>query len=226
MKLSYPQFEEPLELIEGIPNILVLEEKKLRVQLIEDLRNQIETGEGDFVLSNQDEILKMEKISEFLLNPFDLDTNQKRILTKIQSTLKELANNESNYAESMRVIGEINSYFQNLGAQVEYPISFHDSIELSDLIKISGARIETDSESFFENVLNYMCLLNDVFGISLFITLNIQLYIHEKELQELYKIANYKKINLLLIESFDVNRYNLLERVTIIDRDLCFIRNF
>lgn len=226
MKLSYPQFDEPLEFVEGIPNILVLEDKRLRVQFIEDLKNQIETGEGSFVLSNQDEVLKIEKLSEFLMNPFTLDINQKKILTKIQATLKELANNESNYAESMRIIGEVNTYFQNLGAQVQYPIVFNDNIELQDLIKISGARIETESTSFFESVLNYMCLLNDVLGISLFVTLNIQLYIQEKELLELYKIAHYKKISLLLVESFDMNRHNLLERVTIIDKDLCVIKNF
>ena len=141
MKLVHPQFEEPLEFLEGIPNILVLEHTALRVQIIEDLKEQIQNGEGNFVLSRQDEILKMDKVAEFLLNPFDLDFNQKKIISKIQSTLKELANNESNYAESMRIIGEVNSYFQNLGAQIEYPISFHDSIELSDLIKISVIKL-------------------------------------------------------------------------------------
>ncbi len=226
MKLVHSQFEEPLEFSEGIPNILVLEHTALRVQIIEDLKEQIQNGEGNFVLSCQDEILKMDKVAEFLLNPFDLDFNQKKIISKIQSTLKELANNESNYAESIRILGEVNSYFQNLGAQIEYPISFHDSIELSDLIKISGAKIETDSESFFERIINYMCLLNDVLGISLLVTLNLQLYLNEKQMKELYKMAHYKKINLLLIESFDMNQPNLLERVTIIDKDLCVIKNF
>lgn len=226
MKLVHSQFEEPLEFLEGIPNILVLEHTALRVQIIEDLKEQIQNGEGNFVLSRQDEILKMDKVAEFLLNPFDLDFNQKKIISKIQSTLKELASNESNYAESMRILGEVNSYFQNLGAQIEYPISFHDSIELSDLIKISGAKIETDSESFFERIINYMCLLNDVLGISLLVTLNLQLYLNEKQMKELYKMAHYKKINLLLIESFDMNQPNLLERVTIIDKNLCVIKNF
>ncbi|MDO4711662.1 MAG: type II-A CRISPR-associated protein Csn2 [Peptostreptococcaceae bacterium] len=226
MKLMHPCFEEPLELIEGIPNILVVEEKSLRIRIIEDLLLQVQNGEGNFVLSENDDILRIDKVAEFLTDPFSLDINQKKILSKVQSTLKELAGNESNYAETIRVIGELNSYFEKLGAQVQYPIVFNENMDFQDLIKISGAKIASESETFFENLINYICLINDVLGITLLITWNLQLYINEEELKELFKIANYKKINLILIESFDLTEHSLLERVTIIDKDLCVIRNF
>ncbi len=226
MKLMHPSFEEPIEFIEGLPNILVIESKKLRVRILEDLTNQMETGDGNFVLSDENNILKIEKSAELIINPFSLDINQKKVIAKIQSTIKELANNESNYAESVRIIGEVVSYFENLGAQLEYPVSFNDNIELQDLIKISGVKVEVESISFFENVWNYICLLNDILGIKIFIFWNLQLFVQEKELKELYKIANYKKIHLFFMESFDFKEHTLFERITIIDKDLCVIKNF
>lgn len=226
MILAHASLDEPIKLTEGIPHILVLEEKKLRVQLIEELKSQIEQGEETFVLSEEDRVLKMDKVATIVLDPFSLDFNQKKIISKIQAALKEIALDESNYEESMRIAGAVSTYFENLASHINYPIIFNDSVEISDLIKMSGAKIEVATTSFFEHILNYMCLMNDILGVELVIFLNLHLYMQDKEIQELYKMASYKKIYLLLIESFDIEKNSLLERVTIIDKDLCVIRNF
>ena len=44
MKLMYKSFEAPLEITEGIPNILVIENKLIRSNFIETLNNQVQTG--------------------------------------------------------------------------------------------------------------------------------------------------------------------------------------
>ena len=107
MILAHASLDEPIKLTKGIPHILVLEEKKLRVQLIEELKSQIEQGEETFVLSEEDRVLKMDKIAAIILDPFSLDFNQKKIISKIQAALKEIALDESNYEESMRIAGAV-----------------------------------------------------------------------------------------------------------------------
>lgn len=222
----HPSFDSPLEFVEGIANILILENKKLRVELIEELLLQAETGEGTFVLSEEESILRMDKTAHLIIDPFSLDVNQKKVLSKIQLTLKELASDENNYMESMRIVGELTSYFEGLADQVDYPLSFKDPLDLQDLIKLSGAKVETSEASFFENLWNYVSLINSVLGTPLFIFVNLGLFVQEEELQELYKISNYKKIHLLFIESLDLRSHTLFERITIIDNDLCVIKNF
>ena len=225
MKLMYKAFGDPLELVDGIPNILVIENQKLRRDFIDILNHQMETGEGDVILSDDNNILKIEKCADMVINPFSLDINQKKIITKLNNNLKELALDGSNYAITVEVIGKISTYLENLSMQLTYPITLNN-IEVADLIKLSGAKIEVETNTFFENFMNYMCLVSDVLGTSLFITVNLGLFVSQKEIKELFKMANYKNIHLLLIESSDLLERDLLQRITIIDNDLCIIKNY
>lgn len=225
MKLMYQEFGEPLEFVEGIPNILVIENQELRREFIGMLSYQLETGDGDIILSDNNNILKMEKCTEMVINPFYLDMNQKKVVTKLNNNLRELALDSANYANTIEIIGKVNTYLENLSMQLNYPVILN-SVEAPDLIKISGARIDAEINTFFENIIDYMCLLADVLDISLFITVNLGLYVSTKEIKELFKMASYKNINLLLIECSDLLERDLLQRITIVDNDRCIIKNY
>lgn len=225
MKLMYKSFEAPLEITEGIPNILVIENKLIRSNFIETLNNQVQTGEGEIVLSEANNILKLEKCTEVLINPFCLEMNQKKIVNKLNNSLKELSIDSNNYAYTMEVLSKVTLYLEDLSMQLNYPVEL-GQIEATDLIKISGAKIDIRTSTFFENIINYMCLVADVLDISLFVTVNLGLFISQTQIKELFKMANYKNLNLLMIESSDLIERDLLQRLTIIDKDMCTIKNY
>ncbi len=52
MKLAHPDFEMPIEFNENQNNVLVIENPILFTRYITELRNQLDGGDGQFVLSN------------------------------------------------------------------------------------------------------------------------------------------------------------------------------
>ena len=72
MKLVYTELEQQLIFQENRVNVLVMEHKELFRRMIQELAKQIDGGEGRFVLSDNDKILKIDKDVCLVVNPFAL----------------------------------------------------------------------------------------------------------------------------------------------------------
>ena len=75
----------------------------------------------------------------------------------------------------------------------------------------------------YEKIFNYIKLIADVCRTNIFITVNIKHYLTSEQISELYKLAKYSKIHLILIE-FNMcgDKYDC-EKVYVIDKDNCII---
>lgn len=220
MKLVNSKYNLDIEFEENISNTLVLENKQHMIDVIQNLILQLKGDEGDFVLLAEKNV-KFDKVVEFIANPFEIDFNNKKIVTKLFEQLIAVA---SECVEEYNFInGKIVGILDDICSKIEYSnVEYNLEYEWKSIFKLYNVRIGENYNSLCEKIEEYVKVLADILHIKLLIFLNIKEYLTEEEIDNLQKICFYKKIFLLLIESEE--RFVLdNEKIFIIDKDRCLI---
>ena len=221
LKLVNAQYGILLEFYENEAAVMVIESKPLRLSLVTELCRQCMGEDGSFVLSEDNEILKINKTADILLNPFSIDCSQKKILTKLYQQIDEIGN-ENYYEEKQRINSEIVALLDKVMLNLPYNISFKLETDLAELCRLYNVQLENSGETLLERLMDYIKVMSQLCGYKLFVLLNFSQYFCEEEMKQLYKFAAYQKVFLLRIE-YAVSLYNLEERGCIIDEDGCII---
>lgn len=200
----------------------VIESPNLLSQYVQELIHQCGGEEGGFVLSDNDKIVEISKYMEIILNPFGVQINSKKILTKLYSDLDKLAKSEQMYLQTCQVMQSMIKYLLELEYESDYILEFEHEFDLIQIFKAVGIRHEIMEEDYFENLIRYIKIVSRVLGTKIVVFVNIRSYFDDIQLEQLLKEAAYQEIQILLIENQqkaclkDVFRY-------IIDNDKCEI---
>lgn len=221
MNLVNAEYNISIKLEENRAAILVIEEKGLRFKLVDELYRQCMGEEGNFVLSDNTQILKMNKTADILMNPFSVDYNSRKVLTKLYQEI-EARGNESFYEEKQKINSDVLTLFDKIMLNVSYNISCKLELDLIELCKIYSIVIESEGDSLLEKLMEYMKVMSQLCSVKLFIFLNLTLYLNQEEIRTLYEFASYQKIYLLLIE-YVMPREISDEIGCIIDEEGCII---
>lgn len=223
MKLSHPIFEFPIEFNENTINVLVVENQKIFTDFIMDLLNQTTGKSGEFVLSENIDSLNISKELDLIIDIFSIDLNQKKILTKLYSILKNKAMDGEHYLATMDIISNISRYLEEIIETIEYPLLYTNEFDIGLIFKVVDLRLNDEYESLFDKITNYISIMREIAGISCFVFVNLKSFISDIEIAEIYKFAFYQKINIILLESTYKDVMNPYETIRIIDTDLCEI---
>ena len=223
MKLVHPLLEKPILFEENMANILVVENQKVFAEMVWELFNQTNGGEGQFILSSELKQLELNKRMDLVIDLFSLDFNQKKILNKLFSQLKEIATGGEYYEDSMCLIGEITTYLERIMQSIQYPLGYNSEFDISTIFKLVDVKIDITYETLLEKIIDYITLIQEFLGINLFVFVNLKCFLSFEELEQLYLSIAYKKCNILLLEN-SINEKRLeQEIIRIIDSDLCEI---
>ena len=91
MKLVHPDMQMQIILKEGIVHEWILESPALFSRFVGELVVQADGGEGRFVLSEDMEETKLSKVAEVIVNPFSVDINSRKMLSKLYGELEKTA---------------------------------------------------------------------------------------------------------------------------------------
>ena len=201
---------------------LCLEENKITTIVIENPSvRQVNGEDGEWILSDQDKIFSIEKSSIFLDNPLMVNSNEKRILTRLYKELSEQANTLM-YEEYTQINSYIVSFLERLLDTVPYHLDMEVDMDLIGILKLYGVKMESDGVSVLEVLLDYLRALSTICNIHVVFILNIKQFLTIEEVQQLYEFCFYEKIHLINLEG--QKNYNLeKEKCVIIDKDLCII---
>ena len=153
MKLVDSKLNLSIEMSENVVNVLVVENKITLSYVIENIWKQCNGQEGDFVLS-ENKMIKIDKEMEVIINPFDLNFNNKKIISALYSNLSEKAN------ELIEEKAELNSKIINFldkiilsesYAGIEFALDF----SWNDLFKMYNIKID-DTEKIKEQFRNLL----------------------------------------------------------------------
>ena len=101
-------------------------------------------------------------------------------------------------------------------------VVYNLDLEWNDIFKLFHVSIEEDYVNLQEKLISYLRLCAELLNKKLVIFVNLKAYLSEGNLLELYQMAGYFKIQLLLIESVEGEALPP-EKYFIIDRDQCLI---
>ena len=78
MKLVHPDIKNQIIFSENKVNVLTIENKTFFTEFVSELFSQYSGNEGKFILSEDDKELSIPKTCELILNPINLDINNKQ----------------------------------------------------------------------------------------------------------------------------------------------------
>lgn len=101
-------------------------------------------------------------------------------------------------------------------------MKYNFDTDLSSLMKSISVEIDDDADSLLEKMMQYIKLMNQICGVEIFVIPNLKVYFSTEDIIQLYEVAMYNKIYLIVIESFQTLHVEG-EKGWIIDKDLCII---
>lgn len=221
MRMLLGEYGTELELMEGVPVCLSIETPILYRNIVGDIWRQANGGDGGIVLFDGDKTLSLSKDAELIPNPFDINLNSKKLLSKLYQEINRIALEDfSEVSDNINM--QIVNYLDEITRRIPYPLDYEVELDISALAKIYKVCFEDDSDGVLSRLLSYIKLLHSVCGTECFILCNIKQYMTEDELILLYRDLVYEHVCILDIEGrFS---YKLQEETcVIIDEDECLI---
>lgn len=221
MKLVYSIYGIIFELEENKVNVFVIENPSALVEVICMLNRQCEGQEGEFVLSEKNKILNIAKNLTFVKEPFSIDCNSRKNLTKLYQELEREC--EKDWREEQKQFYEAYIvYITNLCQKSDLELTFLDKPQLQEVFKMAEVKIDVQAQSMLERIIEYIKISSNLLKQNIFVFLNLKLFLTEQEIEELYKECFYRKVHLILIEAtYQTKRPE--EKICVIDKDKCVI---
>lgn len=220
MRVAFSFLSEPIYFGENPIQLLVLENKKLFRKVCDAFQHELE--ENYFIFSKDYKPFPFAKKGMFLPDPLLLPLRDKKLLTKTNAELENIAN-EKMYLELLELQEHLMAFAERLSAETEFAFSFTDEISASSWLKLLDftPRYE-DRESDLENMLLFLRLCQKYLGIQCFVLTNLYVYFTPEELEPFLESAALHQIPLLLLES-SIPTAVSVEQISIVDKDLCEI---
>lgn len=221
MKLIHNRYDIEFEFNENMVYGLVIENPMVFTEIAGELLRQCEEDEGSFVLSEDNKLLSISKTISFIFNPFSMEWNSKRILTKLYNVLcvelhdkwvEEQLALQSNYIELM----------EKVCMSSEYALSYNAELDIQDIFKAGKLKINMEEGTLIEKISEYINMESKLLGVKIFVFINLKGFLTQEEIAELHKNCCYRKIYLLLLET-RYSRKNEWEEICILDKDRCII---
>lgn len=221
MKFVYPEISNVINTVADRVNTFVIENKQLFYRLVTDVYEQTEGFEGRAVVSQDNKILPFSKWVELhsCFVPFDL--NRKTLLSKAASQLEKLAVSDDYYAQSIEILGTLESHLLGITSLMSGNLAF-TKLNIGAIIKSVGLTFEEDDSTLCEKIIDYMELVREYDQDKLFIFVNLRSYICDEECEAFFETVLGHGFNILLIDNCE-SPVLINEKRCIIDSDLCEI---
>lgn len=221
MKLVHPDWEQSVEFKENRVNVICIENQQYFTSIIVELKNQIENGNGKFILSDNNKAMEIKNNSGILFSPFLIDLLNKRLLTAVFKEMREVAMNEEIIA-SNQIKSEIISYMLKVSDYLDYDVVIPDDFDVIDLFKSTGITLNADKQDIISTILDYVILCHRILKWNIVFAINLKSYFDLDQLKLLYENILQHKIHMVILENS--NPYIISgEKLITIDNDLCEI---
>lgn len=224
MKIINNNWQRQIVLEDNLIYTIVFENKKYYRENILELIRQHKGYEGRFILSNNNKELSFDKNSYFISDLFNIDINNKKIITKIYGELLKVVTDD--IAEYNKITSYIREYFETLVFNNNLDLEYNDEIEANSLLKLGDFKIQFEESDYLEKLIKFLKVLVELCNIKIIFVVGLCRVFSVEEVEKIYKEVCLNKINIINIESEYQNIkksdcYN--ELVYIFDQDNCEI---
>lgn len=225
MKIINNNWQRQILLEDNLIHTIVFENKKYYRENILELIRQHKGYEGSFILSNNNKEVPFDKNSYFISDLFNIDINNKKIITKVHGELLKIVTDD--IAEYNKITSYIREYFETLVFNNNLDLEYNDEIEANSLLKLGDFKIQFEESNYLEKLIKFLKVLVELCNIKVIFIVGIYRVFSVGEVEKIYKEVCLNKINIINIESEQQSVkksdcYN--EKVYIFDQDNCEIQ--
>ena len=222
MKLTHSDIDRQFDFDENNVQFLIVENSKEYFRLSSTIHDECEQQcDGKWVLSDNSEILSLQKYSIVLHNYLEFSCNNKKVENLINNEVLQIVRSSDYYEEFSQLNTKLISLNDAVLSSIDLPISYCDEFTFEDFIKFSHYKIKEDI-----NILDKIVTFCDIFvklkRIKLVVFIGLTLILDAQEIEDLIKQLRYMDISILFIEPQDKYAIGGANK-TIIDNDLCVI---
>lgn len=221
MKLVYKTMQSHIEISSAYVSSLIIESPTYYYEMIKNLKLQVNGEDGNWVLSDNDVPIAINKNIELIIDCIEFEINKRNVLSKVLKELEKVAVDTEHLDETLQLISLIEKYILKLTEDYDVEIQC-DKITIQQLLKSVGITINICSESLTEILYSYMQLIRDFVDDRVFVFVNLRSFVAKDELQLFIDTAIGHGFKILIFENKDYPMLNG-ERRIIIDEDLCEI---
>ena len=219
MKLVYKNIGHILRFDPGYVVELVIENKTLFREVVNNISMQIDGQYGDAVLSVRDKPVELSKYADLTVQLIPFQVNRKSLLTKLYSSLEQKSLSAEYYPELMELLGRIDKFIHSVAEEYSFDICCQ-KISLGPILRSVGVEIAVDDLSTLEKIFEYMELVRELDKDRLFIFVNFRTYFSDNDVDVFVKTVYSHDFKVLFLESSSFVRLNNVKRYTV-DEDLC-----
>ena len=219
MKLVYENVAHVLHFSEGVAVELVVENKKLFYQMVNDLTVQTDGGQGGFVLSIEDKPVEISKNADVTLQFAPFQLNRKGLLTKLYSFLEKTAVQPENYIRTGELLGAFELFVAHLADELPFDIDCR-KMAVGTIIRAVAPEIEDNYQNALERIFAYMEFVRELDRDRLFVMINMRAYFSDEEMERFIESICLHDFKVLLLESHTYGKLKNMNRYTV-DEDLC-----
>ena len=221
MRLICDRLGVDIDISENMVQIIAIEDVATFAGFIQELWEEYKGNDGGIILSNNGSDLKFGKNIEVVINPFDIDCNNKKILGRIYQEAMDIICDEKMEA-AYEINRKIISLLDETLEKLPYDMDYNLDLNLQNLLKLYDLTVRADAGGYPELLSHYLNLMSKACGVKCFIFVGLRKYLTSENLENLYKDVIYDKIYLIDIET-DIGPKLTFEKVAILDVDQCWI---
>lgn len=223
MMISFTYFDSQIKFEDDKIPVLIIENKQLFRNVLYSFLN--ESHDEYFTFSENFKPFEFNKQGFFISNPIELDLNNKKLITKINSYLSNTVNNEF-LPELSNVHQSIYDLADKLVAYSSFDLLYENiEIDSSDIVKLLSFKINCEEQTLAENLISFILLLHSYLKINIIVVANFYVYFSPEEAEQIFKTLTLNHINILLIEQSLPSHISAFESLHILDNDLCELTN-
>ena len=202
MNLYYEKQGLELHLDEGLCNCLCIENPHILREFSYNIWKQSEGNEGDICVSLSGRPVNLAKESSVVFNPYSLGMNEKKILSKIYTEMRDIGQNEL-YEQYSELNGKLVSYVDELSQHIPYPIDYSLDMDLIQLFKLMNVKVEETEQGLAERMTSYFRLAHQTMNTILFVLFYPGEYLDSLELKMISEMLELEHVFALAIERSD-----------------------
>ena len=219
MKLAYGSMEHIIRLGEGYVSELIIENKKMFFEMVNNIVMQTEGLPGNCVLSIADRPVEFSKYADVIVQLAPFQINKKSLLTKLYATIEQKAIQSEHYMKTAELLGNMESYIFSLVDDLPFDITCK-KIAIGPIIRAISPEIDESEKTTLEKLFAYMELVRELDRDRLFITINLRTYFSDEDLERFIESVTLHDFKVLLLENVSFHPLKSTKRY-VIDDDLC-----
>lgn len=223
MKLIHRDWTFEMLFQENVVQRGIIESPQIFNTFIRGIQEWIGGEDNGWILSEDGKVLKPSNYCDLILDYFNLDINQRKMVNYLYATLESEILDTDLYVQWRDVNGSLLRLLEYAIEASDYDVVYSE-VDIKTFLKMLSVSFRKRAVSSIEHLLEYQRLVNEVLHVRIFILVNATTYFTREELNYLYEQAEYKKYYLLLLDTQQVEVYSQKENLIIIDKDACIIQ--